>query len=260
MASSLSSKARMRMHHLTLLLALPLLGHALETQCKPDAVASPLPLLRHNRTCSVAVDDETADGEGRWATPWTETPSCLVPRSVGSAQKFCVYSSSAYNGNAGISVITTPDAAAVLAEAVRDPMPAWHARRHVARGNRLSEDKGEEPLPYTIVDMPGKGKGVVATRPIARYDTILVSYPAMVVDDALLPADEDEAPLEAPRLFQRALGQLVDKKRFLGLARSKGDNVHVVEDVVRTNAFGIMANGRSMKGLYPEIAVRSRLL
>jgi hypothetical protein len=99
--------------------------------------------------------------------------------------------------------------------------------------------------------------GVVATRHIQQFETIMTSFPAMIADNKLFPSEEDDRPAEGPRLFQKALGQIADKERFLSLARSKGQGVHVVEDVIRTNAFGITVDGRDMKGLYPEIAVRA---
>jgi hypothetical protein len=100
--------------------------------------------------------------------------------------------------------------------------------------------------------------GVVATRHIQQFDTMMTSFPAMIADNELsrFPSKEDDRPVKGLLLFQKALGQLADKERFLNLARSKGDGVHVVEDVIRTNAFGITVDGRNMKGLYPEIAVR----
>ncbi len=83
----------------------------------------------------------------------------------------------------------------------------------------------------------------------------MTSFPAMIADNEFFPSDEDERPVKADRLFQRALDQLADEERFLSLARSKRESVHVVDDVIRTNAFGITVEGRDMKGLYPEIAV-----
>jgi len=39
------------------------------------------------------------------------------------------------------------------------------------------------------------------------------------------------------------------------LAREMPAELHAVDDVVRTNAFGVTLGGRRCKALYPEIAV-----
>lgn len=77
----------------------------------------------------------------------------------------------------------------------------------------------------------------------------------MIADNELFSLKDDEGQSESPRLLQKALDQLPDKERFLSLARSMEDGIHPVEDVIRTNAFGIIVNGRDAKGVYPEIAV-----
>lgn len=86
----------------------------------------------------------------------------------------------------------------------------------------------------------------------------------MIVDNLLFRQNEDALPRGGNDLFQRAFEQLTDKERVKGLAQSRRDaqgaknnqnrKVHVVEDVIRTNAFGITIAGRDAKGLYPEVA------
>ncbi|KAK0609578.1 hypothetical protein B0T17DRAFT_134101 [Bombardia bombarda] len=260
--------------HLVLLLHLlfvlfapiPVTAISLQTQCPSDFI-SPSP-SRH-RSCPVPVDDET--GHDSSPRPWTHPPYCLTPHlptSSAAVDKLCVYTSSSYNDNSGISIIATPETAAALANAVQNPLPAWHARQHIARRGRLqshelsrkdTKNDKASPLPYTVITIPGKGQGVVATRHIAQFETILTSFPAMVVDNELFPVEEDEGPpAEGPRLFQRALERLSDRERFEDLARSRREaehGVHIVEDVIRTNAFGITTpDGKEAKGLYPEIA------
>ncbi|KAM7198996.1 hypothetical protein V8F33_004733 [Rhypophila sp. PSN 637] len=171
--------------------------------------------------------------------------------------KLCVYTSTSFNENSGISIIAHPETAATLVAAISNTTASWNARHHIAGHAHLAGDL--DSLPYVVTPIPGKGIGVIATKPIPQFSTIMVSFPALVIDDELFPDDDEhEVPGEGPRLFTRALGQLTDKKRALDLAKSRGHEdgkVHVVEDVVRTNAFGIYAvDGRDFKGLYPEIA------
>jgi hypothetical protein len=191
---------------------------------------------------------------GRRDVPWTQPPYCDIARSTGSPEKFCVYSSSAYNNDRGISLLVKPETAASVAEAIRDPLPAWNSHRHLIAQGRLQTEIHD--LPYTVVSIPGKGQGVIATRHIKQFDTIMTSFPAVVVDDIFLPRKNKQGPAKSQQLLRKALEQLTDKERFLGLAKSKGEDVDVVEDLIRTNSFGIMVDDRDIKGVYPEIAVR----
>jgi len=249
--------AILQIPHSLLLLASLGVVCGLQTQCDTAPILSPL--QRQARTCAAPIDDTNFEARHRGDnTIWTEKPYCLYPRSIGSKQKFCVYTSSVYNLNTGISVVATPEGAAEFADRLRDPLPPWEGRGHLAYGGELTPEQ-QAPLPYKIVSIPGMGKGVVATRNIAKHEVILESYPNMIIDNEFLPSEEDKAPVEGWRVFQRALDQLQDKERFLKLAKSKPGDVHVVEDIVRTNAFGISIGGRAVKALYPEISVRPSL-
>lgn len=150
-----------------------------------------------------------------------------------------------------------PKTAASIAEPIFDPLPAWRSRRHLARRGRLGT---KTSLPYTVTAIPGKGLGVVAARHIRQFETIMTSFPAVIADNEFFPAKEGDGNPTGTRLFQKALDQLTDKDRLTTLARSRGGDTHVVDDVIRTNAFGITIDGRDMKGLYPEIAVRRLIL
>ncbi|KAK0638468.1 hypothetical protein B0T16DRAFT_336955 [Cercophora newfieldiana] len=223
------------------------------SQCAPPPT-TPFP-PQHNKTCPSAILDDTTPFPSHNATiPWTQPPYCIIPRSIGSTHKFCIYTSSSYNLGSGLSVLTTPEVAASYASAILDPLPAFEARHHLAHhGIQSPEQKSQ--LSYEVVPIPGKGLGVVATKHIPQFDIIMVSYPAMIIDNEFLPPDEDKAPVEGWRAFTKALMGLGDEERFLSMAKSKSGDIHVVEDLVRTNAFGLYTMGRDLKGAYPEVAV-----
>lgn len=87
----------------------------------------------------------------------------------------------------------------------------------------------------------------------------------MIIDNTFLPPDEERTPVEGWQVFTKALMGLGDEERFLGMARGSNINarareVHVVEDLVRTNAFGLYVLGRDLKGVYPEVAVSTSQL
>ncbi|KAK4215098.1 hypothetical protein QBC37DRAFT_399028 [Rhypophila decipiens] len=212
----------------------------------------------------VPIDDETPL-HILLKSPWSYPPYCLASTNAPDEQwqhlseKLCVYTSTSFNEYSGISIIARPETAATLVAAISNRTASQSARHHIAGHAHLPG--APDSLPYVVTAIPGKGIGVIATKPIPQFSTIMVSFPALVIDDELFPDDDEhEVPVEGPRLFTRALGQLADKKRALDLAKSRHDGkIHVVEDVVRTNAFGIYAvDGRDFKGLYPEIAWQTK--
>ncbi|KAK4033273.1 SET domain-protein 5 [Parachaetomium inaequale] len=216
---------------------LPFVTTAVQTQCRWNPT---LLSLRPTASCPLPVDDGTpAPLMASRGVPWTHPPHCVIANFAGPTAN-------------GIAVIASPETAADVVAAVKDPLPAWSSRRHLARHGRLRTETSD--LPYAVTPIPRKGLGVIATKRINQFETIITSFPAMVADNKFFPSKQDHGPVEGAQLFQKALDQLPDKERFLNLARSKGEHVHVVEDVVRINAFGITVDGREIKGLYPEIA------
>jgi hypothetical protein len=239
------------LHIFYLLFFSPLVA-AIQTQCPWNAI---FPSSQLTGNCTRPVDDDTPTHvSGQTYVPWTQPPFCIIARSTGFPEKFCVYTSSTYNNDRGISLLVKPETAASVAEAIQDPLPAWNSQRHLTAQGRLQAEIHD--LPYTVVSIPGKGQGVIATKHIKQFDTIMTSFPAVVVDDIFLPRKNEQGPAESQHLLREALEQLTDKERFLGLAKSKGEDVDLVEDLIRTNSFGITVDDRDIKGVYPEIAVR----
>jgi len=223
----------------------PFPAAGLQRGCPWDPVA----LLHDEATCGLPIDDtKKATSE----SPWTHDPLCLKLKTQGFGEKVCVYSSSTFNQNNGISIIATPDTAASLADAVLNPADTWEARTHLS----VAESERQASVAYELKPVPGKGSGVVATRAIKRYEIIMIGFPALIFDDVFFPLPQNGTPpVEGPRLFHPAVEQLGDPERLWALSAGDkgGDPVH---DIIMTNAFGATFNGRGHKVLYPEIAVR----
>jgi hypothetical protein len=105
-----------------------------------------------------------------------------------------------------------------------------------------------------VQDIPGKGKGLVATRKILRGQVFMVDY-AAVVADARFPSRVKRD--QGRQLLREAIERLPGAEEVLSLARSSSDpdNVPVVEDVMRTNSFTVEIAGREYMVLFPRIAV-----
>ncbi|OAA59818.1 SET domain protein [Niveomyces insectorum RCEF 264] len=123
----------------------------------------PAPLQRHGQYgCPAVLDDRRAAavGPGRWS-PWTYAPVCA--NASDGRQQYCAYTNSRH-GIHGMSVVTTPEAAAGGLDVLDEIMPQI----------RGGGDGGGDAA-YEIADIPGKGKGVRATRRIAPYEAFMTS-------------------------------------------------------------------------------------
>lgn len=197
--------------------------------------------LRHNdrQSCPRAIDDSVGFEPANWA-PWTHRPYC-------ADTNYCVFTNSMFQGNHGVSIITTPEIAASSVELYTTLTEAQPPHPGTA----------ELDPPYEVREMPGRGMGAVATRRIAQGEVLLVDYTSVVADT--------EFPIRVMRdkgrqLLQRALDQLPDSDGLLSLARSSTTGATIPEDVMRTNTFGMQISDRTRMALFPRIAVSLYLL
>ncbi|SPO05127.1 uncharacterized protein DNG_07812 [Cephalotrichum gorgonifer] len=195
-------------------------------------------------SCVALVDDRTAAEIGSWE-PWAYAPHCVYPPEQGSASKLCVYTYHSANGEAGLSLIATPEMASFVAgilSARSEPwgeFPSW----------QLSP--GEARRAYEVVEVPGKGLGVVARRKIHRGEVIIRETPFVL---GFTSDPGAAAGGEKPGLVEVAFTRLPEwhLERLSGMAVSTGGEWH--EDVMRTNTFGVMVDGVEYSALFPEIA------
>lgn len=211
------------------------LGHI--EQCAWPALN---PFLGHVRDgCALAVDDEVGPDPLSWR-PWTHRPYCADSR-------YCVFTNSMFGGkNHGVSIITTPEIAA------SSPSLLLKLAGGVEPLSRYIN--ATERPPYVVIDIPGKGKGVVATRLISRGEVFMAEYPRILADLEFMGRVRRE---QGHLLLQRAIEQLADSDKVLSLARSGKSGAPVPEDIMRTNTFGITIEDRSRLAIFPKIAVSS---
>ena len=239
-----------------ILLSAPTLAVALtSSRCPADHGQALSGTAVRRSTCPLPVDDYTASRTGEWS-PWTEEPQCVYPEVEDWDEdvKFCVYTFGTYNLGDGISLLTTPEAAANIAGALWNPEPAWRARKH-RRRNTNSEASGE--IKYRLEEIPGKGIGAVATQKILRKEVFITDLPSLLIDARLETLSErpiEEFEEERKEIYEKAVANLLGKDRVLRLASSRGDST--VDDIFKTNSFLVaMDEGGNHNGLFPEIAV-----
>ena len=245
------------------------------TEIQLAAVAKECPLKIHPSLqphgrfgCPMILDEETVGPEPVDWSPWTHPPECLAATSTArsNATKYCLYTNSAH-GHSGISLISTPETAASAVEMLDDFNPDFlrPLGSHVnvprkngtvvdgARASAGSYTDGDDP-PYELVGLPGKGKGLIATRHISRAEVVMVDFASIVID---LAFPSSVRQLDGYGLLDQAAFQLADPPRVHNLARRKEHPPNVVEDVVRTNSFHFELDGKQHMALFADIAVGS---
>ncbi|EJT82580.1 hypothetical protein GGTG_02553 [Gaeumannomyces tritici R3-111a-1] len=198
-------------------------------------------------TCRLPIDSRATAPE-HWM-PWSYPPHCFEPaRKEGDTTAYCLFTDTAFRGS-GISVVTTPELAASLTGGILDDGAVPASQRDHPSSPMSPGRHGGDELAYEIRDLPGRGKGVVATRRIGAWEVIMVQFPAMVMQMDLWEAVT--SPKQSRRLLNKAVRQLPPdtQERIKGLARS-GRVQDPLEDVLRTNVFGLDLNGVLHMGLF----------
>ncbi|KAL8341832.1 hypothetical protein RB601_005328 [Gaeumannomyces tritici] len=195
----------------------------------------------------------------RWA-PWTHPPFC-------ADSSFCVYTNAAFQTGRGFSIITTPRVLAsaqgqlelaFTAPPLASAMDGTGVDEGMAIGGTRNKNNSADVTPtprsthvWEVKNIPGKGKGVVATRRIRRGETIMVDY-AMVLAAVEFPGRVTQT--QGNKILERAASQLRNPERVLGLGRSSTAGAPVMEDVMRTNTFSVTINGEPYMGLFPSVS------
>lgn len=206
--------------------------------------------------------------------PWTHQPYC-PPET-----KYCVHTNADF-GQVGVSLITV---SSTKGENSKDAALAGSPLQHLEsifdptfQPKRAM--KKEMPIPpFVVRDLPGKGKGVVATSPIPRGTVLIVEQAAIVADSAfpmkvkrevgrrMLQAGTSSRPslVDIKLTIRRVAILRVTKnggeRAIAELSRSNPDaeGVLAAEDVMKTNSFTVEIGGRSIMALFPRIAASVR--
>ncbi|KAI3330398.1 hypothetical protein F4824DRAFT_344687 [Ustulina deusta] len=200
-------------------------------------LANPPHVLQHHAQlqCLPPIDESIGSRPVDWS-PWTHEPNCVKAEKEPSL-KYCVYSNSRH-GYHGISIITKPKTAADSANMLNEEFPGGHSINNTT-------------LSYAIVDIPFKGKGVVATRKISRAEAFMSDWASVLLDLSFPKAMQQQV---GHQFLHLAAEQLSDPDKVLGLGRSSAQAIDIMEDVLGTNSFSYTLGGDPHMALYPEVA------
>ncbi|KAK3680889.1 hypothetical protein B0T22DRAFT_474324 [Podospora appendiculata] len=228
------------------------------TECLPGPVQE-----AGQTACVAAPNSDTASipatnnpEPSRWA-PWTHRPFCADKNN-----KHCVFTSAPSHFNTrhldpdtGVSIIADPYTALKSFTIFIHPS-------HLSPTNASTavNSESETGPPYEIRAIPGKGKGLVATRDIAKGQVIMADTAAVIVDGAV---ERRATPEDFEALMRRAVEQVPRVEQILALSTNPtttttksttagADSLHV--DIFRNNAYGIVVGERSYSVMYPGVA------
>ncbi|CAK7217377.1 hypothetical protein SCUCBS95973_003128 [Sporothrix curviconia] len=221
-------------------------------------------------TCLLVVDERIAVAANHWA-PWTHRPVCMAAYRTGARgqkvrlQQYCVFTDATFRGGRGLSVIAAPHAAAAMASSLDDggiparlrdhpstPLAGDPALEHGPVGPETETGTGTETdrgSAFVVQDMPGRGKGVMATRKMRKGEVAFVDYATVLAQNTFSAHDATSADLgiedgceaeeeQIMQLLQVAVAQLPEAQqtKIHALAHSLGGER--IRDMLRTNVFG----------------------
>lgn len=197
--------------------------------CSWSARGSPFPLGLN--TCPLPIDDKTVETTGNWA-PWSHPPYCVVPANwENSTSRLCVFTAANFRGNNGISLLVAPEVAASIADRLDDSViPPGH------RDHRASPLSRDPDMSYTVEDLPGRGKGVVATRKIRKWETVLLDFPAVIVQRDYYSALNKN---QKETMLWKMINQLPEAQRSEVLSLSHDKDGDMIQGILRSNVFSV---------------------
>ncbi len=198
---------------------------------------------RVHQTCPLPLEDDIAlEGDSGL---WDPKPRCFgaVNHTDGDVRVNCIFASPTFRAGRGISLVTTPRAAAnLLGAGAFDDRP-WPlaAQKRAAPG-----------LPYAVVDVPGKGKGVVATRRIRKGEIVMVDSPALLIGVPILESLREH---HRRRLIKHALGWLPARTRKVIYELQRGSGPEI-DGILEKNTWSVLLeDDETHLALFPGIAV-----
>ncbi|KAK7063692.1 hypothetical protein R3P38DRAFT_2819805 [Favolaschia claudopus] len=178
---------------------------------------------------------------------WTFKKPCYLAGTT----EFCVFSSPTFAQGRGMSLVTTAKrAAAILA------LPSFHDPELVRGANQDLEP--DRPHVYHVVEVPGKGLGVVAAKPLYRGDHIISNTVSLIIDYG---AHEQMPQVELNKLMAAGIEYLPERHRdrMLNLSTHNDADAYLekVQKLVATNCFDLEPiddSPHAMQAVFPEIS------
>ncbi|PVH95960.1 SET domain-containing protein [Periconia macrospinosa] len=168
--------------------------------------------------------------------PWTHPPICTdILQSIND--KLCVYTNSSFANNRGISIFTTPKLSTSFANLPAFQDPTAHADINI------NSDM------WITAELPGRGIGMTASRPLTFKDRITAYTPLF-----LAFMESELSTMEREKFWSTAIQRLPMEMHNMYLNLAKVYRIESVkyQDVVKANAFQVEVDGANHLALFPE--------
>ncbi|EKG13661.1 hypothetical protein MPH_09126 [Macrophomina phaseolina MS6] len=164
----------------------------------------------------------------------------MFPSNASADEPICAFVSSTFADGRGIALLTTPARVAEIlsSEAFTEP--------------QLPPDINDYTNPpFEERHLPGRGKGLIANKPLQSGDRLFASTPILMIDEAI----DGLQKADRLKLSYHALRSLPEssQKKFWALA-GHVDGADPFDDRVDTNSFGIELANAEFWVIFPEIA------
>lgn len=216
-------------------------------QCSPKASVGESNTTAVPSSTEHATNDEDAE-EDASSGGWSGPHACAGP--------YCVYAHDTFAGGRGIVIISDGEGANALAN-----LPIMVSLAAVTSSSSNSgawANTNTQTHGVITKEIPGKGRGFVATRPIHRGEQIMAYTPALIAQRGFLEAGVSRA--DQVRLLGDAVRRLpqatqVSFWKQLGQTHQAGDDDMV--DVIMNNSFNLpLAGGAGpFVGNFPEVSM-----
>lgn len=177
---------------------------------------------------------------------WTYPPRCLGPESLkpNGTRHDCLFTSAEFRNGHGISIIGPASITAdLIAQGafIDRPDPPAAVKRQAGKSA------------YRVVDVPGKGKGVVAARKIKRGEIVMADYPSVLISTGFVV---ETKPHHRRRLLKAAFNQLPEETKEAVYGLKRGAEKHLVDQIVGTNSNGVeLGVEEGFVGVFVKVAV-----
>lgn len=157
---------------------------------------------------------------------------------------YCVYSNAAFAHGRGIVLLSTAENAVAAAK-----LTVFSQDALVANG---VNPEAASSL-FRVAEIPGKGKGLVATQPIQRGQRIMAHTPAVVAHRKLI---DELSKNEQFTLLEAGIACLPVGTRKSFMAQMGHAGGHKINDIMHTNSFemGLGIEDGHHFGNFPEVS------
>ncbi|KAK0701575.1 hypothetical protein B0T26DRAFT_733950 [Lasiosphaeria miniovina] len=199
------------------------------------------------RTCPLPGQLGIVDEEGYSdAVSWSFSPRCIgdrVKNESGVPWIECLFSDSNFRNGHGISLVTSPTITSHLLG-----LGALEDRPHSA----VAQEAAKGILSYEIVNVKGKGKGVVAKRLIRRGEIVMIDIPAILVGTGFLG---QVRPHHRRRMVKQAINQLPERTRNKIYKLSSATGEYLIDGIFGQNSNSVLlGDGQIHIGMFTEAA------